>query len=226
MCQQQWQNLEKVFYHRRWRWHFAIAKQTATVYGMEAELNKNASFGAAETTPTSETSSEPTNAEGKTPRWLNEQEQEFWRLLLAANRKIDRTIDIALQQANGLTSSEFAVLVTLSEAPSREMRLRDLCAELDWDRSRASHQITRMERRGLVNKFKYEADGRGVIITLTADGMERLKEAAPSHVETVRRLVIDDLNHEDIPVLNRFYRGILADDVLGAGLYSTYFEKK
>ncbi|WP_025252556.1 MarR family winged helix-turn-helix transcriptional regulator [Corynebacterium vitaeruminis] len=148
------------------------------------------------------------------PRWLDEEEQKFWRLMLAANRKIERTIDVALQQANGLTSSEFAVLVTLSEAPERQLRLRDLCAGLDWDRSRTSHQITRMERRGLVNKVKCEGDGRGVIVSLTADGLARLDEAAPSHVETVRRLVIDDLNHQDIPVISRFFQGILDEEVL------------
>ena len=74
--------------------------------------------------------------------------------MLTASRKVDRAMDETLQAGSDLSTSEFSVLVELSEAEDCALRLRDLCARLDWDRSRTSHQITRMERRGLVTKHK------------------------------------------------------------------------
>ncbi len=145
-------------------------------------------------------------------RWLNEGEQSLWRLMLAASRKVERAMDDTLQVGSNLSTSEFSVLVSLSEAQERSMRLRDLCANLDWDRSRTSHQITRMERRGLVSKHKSEGDARGVVVTLTEEGERRLEQAAPDHVESVRRLVFDHLEHADIPALRTFFEGVLAVD--------------
>lgn len=121
--------------------------------------------------------------------------------MLLAARRIERVIDESLQAGEGLTSPEFAVLVCLSEAPETTLRLRDLCLQLDWDRSRTSHQVTRMERRGLVSKCTCPGDARGVLVKLTATGDKRLKEAVPAHVETVRRLVFDQLRGDQrIPV--------------------------
>lgn len=144
-----------------------------------------------------------------TPRWLNDEEQKLWRLILAATRKMDRTLDETLQADHELTSSEYSVLVSLSEAGDREMRLRDLCIALEWDRSRTSHQITRMDRKGLVAKVKCEGDARGVIVELTPEGERRLKQAVPAHVETVRRLVFDPMEPEQADVLRDYLTAAL-----------------
>lgn len=146
------------------------------------------------------------------PRWLSEEEQAFWRLLLETVRKLDLVVESSLLASADLSSPEFGVLVTLSEADEQCLRLRDLCTELSWDRSRASHQITRMERRGLVTKEKSPGDGRGVVVRLTDLGMERLKAAVPDHVETVRRVVFDELNHDDIPAIRSFLEGIISSN--------------
>ncbi len=128
--------------------------------------------------------------------------------MLAASRKVDRVIDETLQAGSDLSASEFAVLVALSESEERKMRLRELCACLNWDRSRTSHQVTRMERRGLVSKCKSPGDARGVLVCLTDEGMTRLEQAAPDHVESVRRTVFDHLDPADMPALRRFLDGI------------------
>lgn len=143
-------------------------------------------------------------------RWLNDEEQAVWRLILAGMRKIDRVLDETLLSCSDLSSSEFSVLVSLSEAEDQALRLRDLCAGLDWDRSRTSHQITRMERRGLVTKRKSEGDARGVIVSLTDDGMRRLRAAAPEHVESVRRVVFDHISPEQQAHLKAFMEGVIA----------------
>lgn len=113
-----------------------------------------------------------------------------------------------------VSASEFSVLVSLSEAVDKQLRLRELCTSLEWDRSRTSHQVTRMERRGLVTKSKSVGDARGVVVTITEEGMTRLKRAAPEHVESVRRLIFDHLKEEDVPALLRFFQGVLDVDNL------------
>ncbi|RNE48421.1 MarR family winged helix-turn-helix transcriptional regulator [Corynebacterium alimapuense] len=143
------------------------------------------------------------------PHWLNDEEQAFWRLMLAANRKIDRILDETLLANSEVSTPEFAVLVSLNEAPEQVLRLRDLCCMLDWDRSRASHQITRMQRRGLVGKRPSACDARGVEVYLTPEGAERLESAAPAHVESVRRVVFDHMSREQFESLRDFCQGVL-----------------
>lgn len=126
---------------------------------------------------------------------------------------ISRTIDDRLQAGSDLSSSEYAVLVVLSEAQERTLRLRELCAELGWDRSRASHQVTRMAKRGLLAKEKCPGDARGVLIALTEEGMRRLQDAVPDHVETVRRLVFDHLDEDRSAQLRGFFTDVLEADV-------------
>ena len=99
-----------------------------------------------------------------------------------------------LQQDCGLTLPEYEVLVQLSEAPGRRLRPFQICEGLNWEQSRLSHQLTRMERRGLVSRHGCAADGRGAFIELTAVGAEVVSAAAPRHVATVRRLIFDQLS--------------------------------
>ena len=123
-------------------------------------------------------------------RWLDDEEQELWRLLLGAVRKINRGMDETLKAGGEVSASEFAVLVALSEAPEQHLRLHELCTQLEWDRSRASHQVTRMEKRGLLYKEPDAVDARGINVCVTHVGLEHLRRAAPEHVESVRRMVL------------------------------------
>lgn len=146
------------------------------------------------------------------PRWLTEDEQHLWRLILAASKKVNNAIDERLQETAAMSAPEFSILVVLSEAPERTMRLRELCAELQWDRSRASHQVTRMEKRGLVLKKVCPGDARGVLVTITDEGFTRLESAVPDHVETVRRLIFDQLTDEQRHVLQTWLNDVIAVD--------------
>lgn len=131
-------------------------------------------------------------------------------------RKINRGMDETLLEVSELTISEFSVLVALSEAEQQKLRLRDLCSALGWDRSRASHQITRMTRRGLVSKTKSLSDARGVLVQITEEGLLRLETAVPDHVESVRRLVFDHMEQSDKASLERFLSGVMSvDNVAG-----------
>lgn len=149
------------------------------------------------------------------PRSLNTDEQHLWRLMLTASRKVSRNIDETLQHCAGLSSPEFSVMAVLAEAEGQQMRLRDLCAQLEWDRSRTSHQVTRMCKRGLLEKRKSSHDARGVIITLTDEGLERLEAASSDYVETVRRMVFDHVHKRDVDELEK-----LLGDIRGAEVAS------
>ncbi|MGV0325480.1 MarR family winged helix-turn-helix transcriptional regulator [Corynebacterium confusum] len=148
----------------------------------------------------------------KQTRWLDDDEQDLWRMLLDSMRKIDRGMEDSLLYGSDLSLADFSILVPLSEVDDQALRLRDLCKNLGWDRSRASHQVNRMLKRGLVTKGKCAGDARGVLIELTDEGRRRLERAAPAHVESVRRLVFDHLSDADRAGLRRFCEGVLAVD--------------
>jgi DNA-binding MarR family transcriptional regulator len=115
-----------------------------------------------------------------------------------------------LQQDSGLTLPEYEVLVQLSETPQRRMRPFQICEALNWEQSRLSHQLTRMERRGLVARHECAADGRGAFIELTAAGTEAIGGAAARHVAAVRRLIFDQLSDAQREAFEETCAAILA----------------
>jgi DNA-binding MarR family transcriptional regulator len=131
-----------------------------------------------------------------TGAWLSDDEQRAWRTYLRMSSLLPAALNRQLQQDCGLTLPEYEVLVQLSETPQRRLRPFQICEALNWEQSRLSHQLTRMERRGLVARHECEADGRGAFIELTPAGADAIAAAAPRHVATVRGLVFDRLTGE------------------------------
>ena len=129
-----------------------------------------------------------------TGAWLSDDEQQTWRTYLRMSSLLPAALNRQLQQDCGLTLPEYEVLVQLSETPGHRLRPFQICEGLNWEQSRLSHQLTRMERRGLVSRHECAADGRGAFIELTAAGAEAIAAAAPRHVATVRRLIFDQLS--------------------------------
>jgi DNA-binding MarR family transcriptional regulator len=129
-----------------------------------------------------------------TAAWLSGDEQRVWRTYLRMSSLLPAALNRQLQRDSGLTLPEYEVLVQLSEAAQQRMRPFQICEALNWEQSRLSHQLTRMERRGLVRRQECAADGRGALIELTADGAAAIGAAAPQHVATVRQLVFDRLS--------------------------------
>jgi len=128
-----------------------------------------------------------------TEGWLSGDEQRAWRTYLQMSSLLPAALNRQLQQDCGLTLPEYEVLVQLSEAPGHRLRPFQVCESLNWEQSRLSHQLTRMERRGLVLRRECSADGRGAYVELTPAGAEAIA-AAPRHVATVRGLVFDRLS--------------------------------
>jgi DNA-binding MarR family transcriptional regulator len=126
------------------------------------------------------------------PRWLSDDEQQTWRAALNVHKLLLRQLDRDLHD-DGLSTSDYEILVDLSEAPNRRMRMTELADATCQSRSRLSHQITRMEARDLVRREECEGDKRGTWAVLTDSGMTTIERVAPRHVESVRRHFIDRL---------------------------------
>lgn len=141
-------------------------------------------------------------------RWLNEQEQRMWREFQRMARNLDRALERDLMDRAGLSSADFSVLVPLSEAPYHRLRARELGRILDWDRSRLSHQIRRMEQRELLTRGNCPTDARGTVIGLTEHGWTTLQQAAPGHVQAVRVNFFDVLTDADIVALDDICRRV------------------
>ena len=133
---------------------------------------------------------------GGMTRWLTEDEQRLWRGWLAASMLLPERLNRDLQEQHGLTGTDYQVLVELSESPERRMRMSTLAERTQLSRSRLSHQIDRMTTAGLVNRQECAQDGRGMFAVLTEQGWETIVAAAPDHVESVRRHLVDRLTPE------------------------------
>jgi len=129
-----------------------------------------------------------------TGAWLSDDEQQTWRTYLRMSSLLPAALNRELQQESGLTLPEYEVLVQLSEAPQHRLRPFQICDALNWEQSRLSHQLTRMERRGLLSRRECTVDGRGAFIELTPAGGAAISAAAARHVAAVRRLVFDRLD--------------------------------
>ncbi|MGR8008231.1 MarR family winged helix-turn-helix transcriptional regulator [Streptomyces hypolithicus] len=127
--------------------------------------------------------------------WLTDAEQCAWRTYLDANRLLTHQLERDLQPF-GLTINDYEILVNLSEADERRLRMSDLAAATLQSKSRLSHQITRMESAGLVRRANCESDRRGLYAVLTDQGSDTMKQVAPHHVESVRRHFIGLLSPE------------------------------
>lgn len=142
--------------------------------------------------------------------WLSADAQHLWRRWLRLNAELPAVLHRELQADAGLSLSDFEVLVKLTDVPDGRVRVTDLARELNWERSRVSHHVTRMERRGLVERSECRDDGRGAWVVLTEQGRCAIERAAPGHAATVRRLIFDNLTAHELKVL-----GGVIDKVLG-----------
>ncbi|OEJ32112.1 MarR family winged helix-turn-helix transcriptional regulator [Streptomyces subrutilus] len=135
------------------------------------------------------------------PRWLSEAEQDAWyawrRMFPLVNAGIARD----LGQDSGLSEADYDVLSVLGSADGHRMRISALAVLLHWSRSRLSHQLTRMEQRGIVRREEVAGDGRGAEVVLTGAGVDTITAAAPLHVESVRRHLIDVLTPDQLRTL-------------------------
>jgi DNA-binding MarR family transcriptional regulator len=142
--------------------------------------------------------------------WLTPSEQRAWRAFIGVHQKLPGALARALQDCGSLSAADYVVLVALTDAPDGLRHFQDLANAVEWERSRMSHHLRRMAKRGLVALEFCPKDGRGVHVVVTPDGRAAIEAAAPHHVATVRRLVIDPLSPEELDTLT-----VLCERILG-----------
>ena len=143
-------------------------------------------------------------------QWLTDDEQRAWRGLVQMTSRLDARLNRELQQSSGLSLADYDVLVLLTEAPDGRLRMFEIADDLQWEQSRLSHHVARMQRRGLVAREECTSDKRGAFVVLTDAGRDAIEKAAPGHVDTVRRLVFDGLSKEQVTTLESFVSRVLS----------------
>ena len=134
-------------------------------------------------------------------QWLDDAERAAWLRLAAVVELLPGVLDSQLRVESGLTHFEYFVLAMLSEAPGRKLRMTSLAQRTNATLPRLSHVAGRLEGRGLVERFPCPEDGRATNVRLTDAGWDTVVAAAPGHVDTVRRHVIDPLTPEQLEQL-------------------------
>ncbi|MFJ3491224.1 MarR family winged helix-turn-helix transcriptional regulator [Leifsonia aquatica] len=138
----------------------------------------------------------PTARTQPDPRKLSDDEERLFHAFYLMRRGFDRTLDVQLQHDNGISISELEVLMALVRSPGRRLRVRDLVALTGWEKSRVSHQVTRMAARGLVERQDCAEDRRASWIQLTGEGRRVVVRALPEHTATIRRILYDAITPE------------------------------
>jgi DNA-binding MarR family transcriptional regulator len=135
------------------------------------------------------------------PKWLTASEQKAWRAYLLATHLVDERLDRQLQRDAQMPHAYYGILVGLSEAPDRSLRMSVLARRLRYSQSRLTHAIASMERKGWVERRDCTTDRRGQIVCVTKQGVAALAAAAPGHVSEVRAAVFDRLSAEQVAQL-------------------------
>jgi DNA-binding MarR family transcriptional regulator len=144
-----------------------------------------------------------------TPRWLNAQEQRTWRAFVRLHQKVFAQIARDLQAHSKLSGADYQILVALTDAPDGRQRFQELARTIDWEQSRLSHQIARMIKRGLVAREECADDGRAAFVVITPAGKDVIREAAPHHVATIRRVFFDALGPDELAALTQISTRLL-----------------
>jgi DNA-binding MarR family transcriptional regulator len=143
-------------------------------------------------------------------RWLDDDEQQVWRAFLSMTNTVRRATARQLAQDSNMPTAYYEILVHLSEATGRTMRMSELAIAIEGSQSQLSHAVNRLEERGWVSRQRCPDDGRGWFAVLTDEGFEALTEAAPGHVECVRSVLFDPLTPQEQQMLRQIAARVTA----------------
>ena len=176
-------------------------------------MTRSISIGCVLTETDNPTSDHPAAVAGAT-RWLTPAEGRAWRTFLYGTQRLFDALDRDLLRDFGIPLAYYDIFVRLSEAPERSMRMSDLATATRSSRSRLSHAVARLEESGWVRRVDCETDRRGQLAQMTDAGMSLLERAAPVHVESVRRYLVDPLSADQLQRLGEISR-VIYDSIPG-----------
>lgn len=137
-------------------------------------------------------------------------EWDAWRSFTTMRRSLDRALERNLQATGDISAPDYEILIALFEAPDKTMRARDLAVRVGWERSRVSHQVTRMTKRGLLERTECDSDGRGTWIGLTASGRRAVLSSMRDHAAAIREYFFDVVSPDEIDALRALSERVLA----------------
>lgn len=132
---------------------------------------------------------------------LSASERELWDLFGSMRQHLDRALDAKMQEESTVTASECKVLILVDDAAGRGLSVKDIANRMAWEKSRVSHLVTRMEKRGLIEKTRHDDDNRASWVTLTPYGSEILVGAIRGRDTAAQRYFFDQLNPGDTEVI-------------------------
>ena len=136
-------------------------------------------------------------------------EKELWRSFYIMRRQLELTLERRLQADAGISSADYEILIALHNAPSMRLRAGQIGDIIGWEKSRVSHQISRMEQRELVKREECGDDARGVWVVLTDDGESAVQGAAADRADAVRQYFFDLLDDDEKHALSSISRKVL-----------------
>lgn len=145
-----------------------------------------------------------------TDSWLTDREQRSWRSFVYVQMRLFAHLQRQLQRESGLSTADYDILVALSEAPNQQLRAFELGRVTQWEKSRLSHHLTRMEQRGLVEKRRCASEPRYHEVGLTDAGLAAIQDAAPRHAAQVRAAFVDVLTPEQLDQLGAACDAVLS----------------
>lgn len=135
-------------------------------------------------------------------------ELAVWRDFIETTERLRSIIESRMQSDSALSAGDYAVLLALSEAPGNRMRSSELAAHINWERSRLSHHLGRMEKRGLITREDCATDNRGAEIVLAPDGASAFRRASPSHLHAIQQHFVDALSPEHLDAVGEITTAI------------------
>jgi DNA-binding MarR family transcriptional regulator len=142
-------------------------------------------------------------------RWLTPDQLRAWKKFVAVVEVLPGVLDSQLQRDADVTHFEYFTMAMLSEAPDRTLRMTSLASATNSTLPRLSHVVSRLEKRGYVDRAPCPEDRRATNATLTEEGWSKVVATAPGHVDTVRENVIEPLTAEDVADLDRIMGRVL-----------------
>ncbi|MEV6282051.1 MarR family winged helix-turn-helix transcriptional regulator [Kribbella sp. NPDC051770] len=154
-------------------------------------------------------------------QWLDAREAQLWQSYRDSYRELTAALEARMTANGGVSAADYALLHPLSSAEDGLLRTRELGRSVGWERSRLSHQVSRMEKRGLVVREECPSDARGSMVRITPAGRAAIEAAAPDHVDAVRTYLFDKLSREEqdllAVLLDRVLSGLPTRDLCSTG---------
>lgn len=138
------------------------------------------------------------------------EEWALWRAFLKAQARLDRRIDGQLQREAGMTQGEYGAIAAILESPGRQLRVGEVARELGWERSRVSHLVARLERKGWLSREQWDQDRRAAQVTVTPGGRRAYLAAVRGHAAEVRAAFFVNVEPDERDALAGLLRRIIA----------------